>query len=259
MTTSIIHDVNKKYNTKFHLLQNRWFNSVFSSDNYILNIFPVDYELHRYQENYKNFINIHNNIPEIIFWDFEHNYYIQNKILNTIDNWGSKENIKKFFSWYLNNYYSEKSAVLKKTENINKSENIDKYWSLYENIIKKLYPIYKKQDIKSKKIFLWNLIQEITENKFIFSWESSGLIHWDLSDSNILFSDNKFNIIDFENITYFDIYYDLVSFDYFSWNNNLEIYSEIFKDNNKIFQIKRYKIMEKLFTFIQKNNLWNLI
>ena len=39
-------------------------------------------------------------------------------------------------------------------------------------------------------------------------------------------------IIDFENITHFDIYYDLVSFDYFSWNNNSKIYWEIFKDNN---------------------------
>jgi hypothetical protein len=151
------------------------------------------------------------------------------------------------------NYYSEKSAILKK------SENVDKYWNLYENIIKKLYVIYKKQDIKNKKIFLWSLIQEITEDKYIFSWEVSWIIHWDLSDSNILFSDNTFYIIDFENITHFDIYYDLVSFDYFSWNNNSEIYSEIFKNNNIIFQTKRYKIMEKLFNFIQKNNLWNLI
>jgi len=244
MNTSIINDVNKKYNTKFHLLQNRWFNSVYASENYILNMFPADYKLNKYKENYNKFKNIHKNIPEIISWEFENNYYVQKIILDTIDNWRTKENIKKFFSVYLSNYYWYKS---------------DESWNLYEHIIKKLYSIYKKQDIKAKKIILWNLIQKIRENKSIFYWESSGLIHWDLSDSNILYSNNSYYIIDFENITHFDIYYDLVSFDYFSWNNNSKIYWEIFKDNNKIFQIKRYEIMGKLFNFIQKNNLWNLI
>jgi hypothetical protein len=61
-------------------------------------MFPLDYKLYKYKENYKKFKNIHNNIPEIIYWDFENNYYIQNKILSITDDWETKENITKFFT-----------------------------------------------------------------------------------------------------------------------------------------------------------------
>jgi hypothetical protein len=68
-------------------------------------MFPADYKLNKYKENYNKFKNIHKNIPEIISWEFENNYYVQKIILDTIDNWRTKENIKKFFSVYLSNYY----------------------------------------------------------------------------------------------------------------------------------------------------------
>ena len=95
MNTSIINDINIKYNQEFSLIQSRGFNSVYSSEKYIANIFPKWYDLNNYKNNYEKLSQIHSNIPEIISWNNDWNYYIQNKIKNSIDNW-------VFDIWFIN-------------------------------------------------------------------------------------------------------------------------------------------------------------
>jgi peptide methionine sulfoxide reductase MsrB len=58
-----------------------------------------------------------------------------------------------------------------------------------------------------------------------------------------------------ENVSKFDIYYDLVSFDHFSAKNNSGIYKDILSKKEILFSEKRYEIMAELFNFIQKNHL----
>ena len=246
MNTSIINDINKKYNQEFTLIQSRDFNSVYSSEMYIANIFPKWYDLNNYKNNYEKLSQIHSNIPEIISWDNDWNYYIQNKIKNTVDNWSSDNKINNFFSLYLENIF--------KYHNKNNS-----YSDLYECLIKKLYWIHTSLNDRKNKLILWKIIKDIQKNKILFQWEKVYYIHWDLSDSNILFAKNIYSIIDFENVSEFDIYYDLVSFDYFSGKNNSIIYKNILSKKQLLFSEKRYEIMTQLFNFIQKNNLWNLI
>lgn len=115
-----------------------------------------------------------------------------------------------------------------------------------------------ENNINNKK-YLAELINTIKNNSEIFQVDYENIIHWDLSDSNILYNWENFYMVDFENISNFDLYYDLVSLDYFVGENNSNIYKKIFSKNNKVFSQNRYNINKDFFTFIHKNNLWNLI
>lgn len=42
-------------------------------------------------------MNVHKNIPEILQWNFDDNYFVQQKIQNIQDDWGNNENIELFF------------------------------------------------------------------------------------------------------------------------------------------------------------------
>lgn len=124
MNTRIINQLNKKYNTKFVLLQQRGFNSVYTSQKYILNIFPDGYNLNDYKNNYELLSKIHTNIPKIILWNIDERYYIQKKIENTIDDWYKEEHVYNFFNQYLSNNFRDPN-------------NDDS--SLYHNVIKKMH------------------------------------------------------------------------------------------------------------------------
>lgn len=242
----ILQNVKDKYSEDFFPLQSRWFNKIFSSNGYICNIFPKEYDIKKYKNNYDIFMNVHKNIPEILQWNFDDNYFVQQKIQNIQDDWGNNENIELFFWDYLKNIFQHSD-----TNNI--QNNIS------EQFIKKIYAIYSQEKNIENKKYLAELIKKIKNNSDIFQDNFENIIHWDLSDSNILFNWEHFYIIDFENISNFDIYYDLVSFDHFAWKNNSDIYKNIFWKNNREFSQKRYNINKDFFTFIHKNNLWNLI
>lgn len=241
-----IENIENKFWESFVLLQNRWFNQVFSSRNYIVNIFPKQYNLKKYKNNYEKYLNVHKNIPKIIEFNFDDNYFVQEKIQNIQDDWASNKNIEIFFWKYLENIF-----------NYSDIKNIQN--NISEIFIKKIYTIYLNENNINNKKYLAELINTIKNNSEIFQVDYENIIHWDLSDSNILYNGEHFYLIDLENISDFDLYYDLVSFDYFVGKNNSNIYTKIFSKNNKVFSQNRYNINKDFFTFIHKNNLWNLI
>lgn len=248
--------IENKFWENFFLLQTRWFNQVFSSKNYIVNIFPKQYNLKKYKNNYEKYLNVHKNIPKILEFNFDDNYFVQEKIQNIQDNWGNEKNIEIFFWKYLENIFNYSHKTQNTPNNLNKNNNLN---NISEIFIKKIYTIYLKENNIENKKYLAKLIKNIKNNSEIFQDDYENIIHWDLSDTNILYNGENFYLIDFENISDFDIYYDLVSFDYFVEKNNSDIYKNIFWKHNRIFSQNRYNINKDFFTFIHKNNLWNLI
>lgn len=241
---SIVKKLNEKYQQDFFPFHSRWFNQIFAWNKVVCNIFPREYDLENYQNNYDRFSLVHKNIAKILEWNFDDNYFVQEKIINSVDDWTSDENIELFFSQYLQNIFQNKRDF-----------SID-IWEIY---IKKIYKIFVQQKDKSDKKILADLINQIQKNNDDFHIDYSCVIHGDLSDSNILWNSKDFYIIDFENVSNFDIYYDLVSFDYFVQKDNSEIYKNIFEKNKIHFSQKRYEINKDFFTFIHNNDLWNLI
>ncbi len=266
---NIIENIENKFWENFVLFQTHGFNQVFSSKNYIVNIFPKHYNLKKYKNNYEKYLNVHKNIPKILEWNIKDNYFIQEKIQNIQDDWGNNKNIEIFFWKYLENIFNyshnnlNKNYLNKNTHNNftknNNLNNILEKNNISDKFIKKIYTIYLKDNNIENKKYLAELIKNIKNNSEIFQDDYENIIHWDLSDTNILYNGENFYLIDFENISDFDIYYDLVSFDYFVQKNNSDIYKNIFWNNNKIFSETRYNINKDFFTFIHKNNLWNLI
>ncbi len=257
-----IENIENKFWENFFLLQTRWFNQVFSSENYIVNIFPKQYNLKKYKNNYEKYLNVHKNIPKILEFNFDDNYFVQEKIQNIQDNWGNEKNIEIFFWKYLENIFKYSHKTQNTLNNLNKNNNLNNILeknNISEIFIKKIYTIYLKENNIENKRYLAKLIKNIKNNSEIFQDDYENIIHWDLSDSNILYNGENFYLIDFENISDFDIYYDLVSFDYFVGKNNSDIYKNIFWKHNRIFSQNRYNINKDFFTFIHKNNLWNLI
>jgi len=214
-------------------------NKIYFLNNYIIYSFWGKYKLKWYMYNYffvKKIIN--NFIPDINYFNYDKNYFIQKRIIET----DSKEiDVISLFNIISLLHFKSKIYLTdyKNIKTIRHSYFYNNSSSLWDFIIAFLEHIYKKHKSRFnndrynryfKIIYLIKINIAIFEDRYVY------FIHWDLAKDNILINKNlDYYLIDFENSGFFDYYYDYI----FLYKYNKLNFLKFCKENNIKINFKR--------------------